>query len=213
VPGARPAARFLSYEYILAAAEHLLQEHLGEIRIPVAIELLVEYHLDIQIKPVPGLKERHGIDGYFDRRRIAVDEAAWKGNTNRYRFTLAHELGHRVLHPELLASATYRTVEGFLRFRNSLPETELRRYEWQANWFAGNILLPTAPLSGLVSAGIQALCQAGQPLDLSELNDCERLAAWIAREAGVSREVVARRATDEGHWVPFRQSTPVHYPT
>jgi hypothetical protein len=203
VPGPR-TARFLSYGDILGAAEHLLQEHFGEIRIPVAIELLVEYHLDIEIKPVPGLKEEYGIDGYFDRRRIAVDETAWEGNTNRYRFTLAHELGHRVLHPELLDRATYRSVEGFLRFRNSLPEADLRRYEWQANWFAGNILLPAAPLSGLVSAGIDALRRAGEPPDLSELSDCERLAGWIARKAHVSLNVVTRRATDDGHWVPFR---------
>nr|WP_276510246.1 ImmA/IrrE family metallo-endopeptidase [Longimicrobium terrae] len=150
------------------------------------------------------MKASGGADGYLEPSRIAADKAAWSANTNRYRFTLAHELGHRILHPDFLSSAAYRTESEYLAFQRSLLEADLRRYEWQANCFAGNILLPAEPLAEQVREGISVLRPAGHALDLCELHDCERLARWIATQARVSLDVVMRRATEEGHWVSFR---------
>jgi hypothetical protein len=199
-----PQARYLSYGDIRAAADGLVRKHCGEIRVPVAIELLIEYHLDIPILPVPHLNAKLGIEGYLSRRGIAVDESAWKSNSNRYRFTLAHELGHYTLHSELLSLDTYRTPQEFLRFYHSLPDETLRKYEWQAHQFASFLLLPEGPLAELVTSGIAALESEGRALDLLCLTDCELLAKWIARQARVSRDVVMQRATQDGHWIPFR---------
>jgi hypothetical protein len=192
-----------SHDDIRAAAESVLKRHFGSVAIPVDIELLVEYHFNLNIVPIPHLKRRLGIDGFAMRDQIAVDYSSWEHNTNRYRFTLAHELGHHVLHPDLLNATTYSSTNEPGRWL-SVSSAARRRYEWQAHHFAGNILLPPGPLAEEVRTGTSALVADGGELDLFILDDCERLARWIARRARVSQDVVMRRATEDGHWIPFR---------
>lgn len=59
----------------------------------------------------------------------------------RDRFTIAHELGHLMLHfpkiKEKYRSATMRAT----RYVNPSDETQ-RRAEWEANWFAASFLMP-----------------------------------------------------------------------
>jgi len=194
---------YRSHEDIRAPAESVLKRHFGSVAIPVDIELLVEYHFNLDIVPIPDLKRRLGIDGFAMRDRIAVDHSSWEHNTNRYRFTLAHELGHHVLHPEVLNatadSSTYEPGGGL-----SVSSAARRRYEWQAHCFARNVLLPAGPLAEEVRTGTSALAADGGELDLFNLDDCERLARWIARRARVSQAVVMRRAIEDGHWIPSR---------
>lgn len=199
---------FLSLADIRAAAESVTRRYFGSVRIPVDIELLVEFHFDLTIVPVPELEDRFGIDGFATRTQIAVDYSSWKRNTNRYRFTLAHELGHHVLHSDLLNATAYSTAQEFLDARRTdlTWQAARNRYEWQAHCFARNILLPPAPLAEEITAGITALRTIGHQVNPSILADCERLAVWIARRANVSREVVMRRAAEDGHWIAHRES-------
>lgn len=72
--------------------------------------------------------------------RNSVYEAAVNGNP-RARFTLAHELGHRIFHTSSQIA------------RCSIDEmVQLKIYqtpEWQADAFAGELLAPTRMISGL----------------------------------------------------------------
>lgn len=67
-------------------------------------------------------------------------------NTNRARSTLAHEIGHAVLHePDV---RTGRHLPAALALRRA-PRSELKPYEdseWQAHMFAGALLLPRPAL-------------------------------------------------------------------
>jgi Zn-dependent peptidase ImmA (M78 family) len=78
----------------------------------------------------------------------------------RRRFTLAHELGHYVLHRDLVGdglidSAMYRSKLGDI-------------YERQANRFAADILMPAALVRGLYRGGTTALAPLATMLGVSE---------------------------------------------
>jgi hypothetical protein len=88
------------------AAIGFLKDHPNQSSIPVDIEGIVD-ELRMDIIPLPGLKtisRQAGLDAdafiSSDFSSITVDQFILERRINRYRFTLAHELGHMVLHSE-----------------------------------------------------------------------------------------------------------------
>ena len=65
----------------------------------------------------------------------------------RDRFTIAHELGHFVLHAHCGAKAPLEAD----RHMPSTPSDDQERAEWEANWFAGAFLMPTKEVLRLKS--------------------------------------------------------------
>lgn len=96
---------------------------------------------------------------------------------NRQRFTLAHELGHVVLHRSILES-TVHVDRVLLRDRNSSNGTDLQ--EMQANAFASELLMPTDMLK-VILRGRQAI-----------LDDDEEVAT-LARKFRVSESAMRFR--------------------
>ncbi|AZQ84151.1 ImmA/IrrE family metallo-endopeptidase [Colwellia sp. Arc7-635] len=69
-------------------------------------------------------------------------------NSPRWRFTLAHELGHFLLHRKLLLSKPNSYLvdsENSISWEN-IEKSDNSRLEWQANSFASSLLLPKATL-------------------------------------------------------------------
>jgi Zn-dependent peptidase ImmA (M78 family) len=134
---------------IQARAEAFLAEQQCSDVFPVPVELIVERQ-GIDIFPLVGLRQNYDIDGFTsaDRKMIYVDEWSSKWLENRYRFTLAHELGHVILHGDLLDShsSSVKSLEQWLHLRQSIDEASWRRFEWQANYFAGHLLVPSKAL-------------------------------------------------------------------
>lgn len=74
---------------------------------------------------------------YPDRSLILIREDVYISATNgegRAQFTLAHELGHLVMHTGLGGSLSYA--------RNSLSHEVYEDSEWQADTFASEFLMP-----------------------------------------------------------------------
>ena len=93
-------------------------------------------------------------------RAIWVDRSL-EVDSPRWRFTLAHELGHLVLHRSMkLASSDAATREGDIADTDveiDSLETQPQRprdwIEWQANKFAASLLMPRFPLrQGTIAA-------------------------------------------------------------
>jgi len=83
----------------------------------------------------------HGLS-YPDARRILIREDVYQGARNglgRDRFTVAHELGHLVLHHNLGLARAMPSANQIQPFRSS---------EWQANCFAGELLVSHLHLKG-----------------------------------------------------------------
>lgn len=94
---------FLSYEALRRRAGDFLRTHHPDGTIPLPIEEIVEFRYRIDIIPVPGLQEAFEVDGFIssDLKSITVDAFVHERRPGRYRFTLAHELAHVVLHRRL----------------------------------------------------------------------------------------------------------------
>ena len=83
----------------------------------------------------------------------------------RTRFTMAHELGHYVLHSDL--GKTPLTIK---------RDGENSRVEWEANWFAAGFLMPAEKFNVLAAQG-------WSDAELGEYFDVSEAAAEIRRKA------------------------------
>ncbi|HYP57343.1 MAG TPA: ImmA/IrrE family metallo-endopeptidase [Beijerinckia sp.] len=79
--------------------------------------------------------EKQNVSGFFDcdERAIFVNKAEWP---LRQTFTIAHELGHKVLHEEWARSSDYRVLLRDQDYNGDEP------HEKEANAFAANLLVP-----------------------------------------------------------------------
>ena len=93
--------KFLSNAYIASAADSFLKENKIS-SIPVDIERVIEVNYRLDIVPLPSLQTAFDIEGFSanDFSAIYVDKYVYERIYNRYRFTLAHEIGHRGLHQQ-----------------------------------------------------------------------------------------------------------------
>ena len=64
----------------------------------------------------------------------------------RYRFSLAHEVGHLLLHSDLYRGVQLRSFDDWLSFQDTLDPQLRDSLEWQARSLAGRILVPVEPL-------------------------------------------------------------------
>lgn len=77
-------------------------------------------------------------------KRIVVNTSL-QSNIGRERFTLAHELGHHMLHRPLFLQqgvVSAGSTEQVLSAHNTIIESNQRRLEYQANMFASCLLMP-----------------------------------------------------------------------
>jgi hypothetical protein len=81
-------------------------------------------------------------------------------NRRRQRFTLAHEIGHYVLHRDLIGDGL---IDSAL-YRSKLGEW----YERQANRFAADTLMPRGIVRALFRGGMKSYVELAKMLDVSE---------------------------------------------
>lgn len=155
---------YLPYPKLREAANKFLHEFHPSFQIPVPIEEIAEFKLGLNIIPEPGLQnvlrdDGHGILGYTtsDLKEICVDEHIWRSRPRRYRFTLAHEIGHIVLHRELFESHPFHTIDEWKAFIKNFPAKEYGFFEWQAYCFAGLVLVPESVLKPAVSKNLKTV--------------------------------------------------------
>lgn len=141
-------APILSYDDINKRAEDFLQEHKRNDILPVDIEAIAEFDLGLNIFPFPNLQQTFDVDGFIsgDLNVIYVDEFSYYQRPARYRFTIAHEIGHYVLHSDLIASFHPQSVADWSKFVLSIDEETYGWLEWQAYSFAAAVLVPRVSL-------------------------------------------------------------------
>jgi hypothetical protein len=141
-------APFYRYEGLRTQADSFSAKYNPQRVIPVPIELIIEADFGIDIVPVPGLSEFDTVAFITrDLKEIRVDEFVYFHRPNRYRFSLAHEIAHKILHAEVFGSLEFHNIETWKRARTDLiPEDQYRYLEIQANSFAGLVLVPSAEL-------------------------------------------------------------------
>lgn len=194
----------LSYQDLRRIAEGFLQQYHPSASIPVPIEEIAEAKLGIDIVPVPGLQETlrsddYGVVGFItsDLKEIHVDEWIWNHRYNRYRFTIAHEIGHAVLHKELYESRRFASAQSWKAFINSIPDEVHGWYEWQAYAFGGLVLVPGDPLREAVTDHlarvISRLKQENIPFATVRDRAWDIVLEHVAKDFEVSADVIQRR--------------------
>jgi len=184
---------YLRYEDIRRYAEAFLGQHHPGRGLPIPIEDIIEFKLGMDIVPLPGIEDAYGIVGFTssDLREISVDDYVYTHQEGRYRFTLAHEVGHAVLHADLFKAYQFRSTEEWKQFIKSVPELEYNWLEWQASSFSGLVLVPRSALEHELKQAIKQVKAQGvvQATDFAK----DLLADLVARRFVVSADVIRTR--------------------
>lgn len=192
-------APYISKDDLRARAEDFLARHHPSRSMPVPIELIIE-RMGIDIVPTPGLQLVCDVDAYttWDLKWICVEEFVYLRRPARYRFSLAHELGHIELHAAIFKSHRFRTAEEWKEFVSSIDEREYRFLEFHANEFAGHLLVPRAELLAEAEACKSLVSEvlASSKADPDVFRDF--VAECIAQKFEVSPQVALRRMEREG---------------
>jgi len=135
---------FIGNQEIKRKADNLREKYWGN-KVPVKVENIIEIKLRIKIVPIPDLFKLCSVDSQISSNfsSILVDQESYLNNeTNRLYFSLAHELGHYVLHKDLFLSFGIKRIEDIISFIKEIPEKQYCFLEAQANKFASCFLLP-----------------------------------------------------------------------
>jgi len=110
-------APFFRYEDLRRHAEDFLSEYHPSGSVPIPIEKIVDLRLKIDIVPMPGFSNFDTV-AYItpDLTEICVDEFVYNHRLNRYRFSLAHEIGHSVLRADIFKGFKFSDVASWKRF-------------------------------------------------------------------------------------------------
>lgn len=193
---------FITDEQLRKRAESYLANQHPSGELPIPIEEIVDLKERIDIIPVQDLGEQ-GHVAFLSRdcKTIYVDKAVHAStNTNRYRFTLAHELAHMILHGGVFKAADYTDIAGYRAFLKQLRDDVLTRIEAQAYKLGGLLLVPTADLSREYSAMGARLASEGMDIAALPPVALKHVAKKMGDTFGVSFSVIHRRAVREGLW-------------
>lgn len=192
----------LTYDRLRRIAADFLTEHHAAGTIPIPIERIAELRFQLDIVPVPGLQDEFDVDAFVtsDLREIRVDQFIQENRPARYRFSLAHELAHIVIHQDILKALKFSTIKQWKEAMRSIPEDQYTWIEWQAYCLGGLILVPEIPLKDLFETKCEEAQKAG--IDLQDADDEMRhiVESHIGRYFEVSAEVVSRRMKYDKLW-------------
>jgi len=152
----RPDVPFLSRQRIEDEAALLLAEygekHSWVAAPPIPIDEIIELYLELtfELRDLQAMSGHNDVHGalWVDERIVGVDQSLdpslYPQKLGRYRFTLGHETGHWRLHrPHYLKDPNQRTlVAGTGKPAYICRSSDKRPVEWQADYFAANLLMP-----------------------------------------------------------------------
>ncbi len=196
-------APFFRDDYLRQRAEAFLAQYHPTRSIPVPIEYIVDVCFGIDIVPVPGLQ--NVIDTVAclsqDMKTIFIDDFIYLKRPTRYRFSLAHEIGHCILHADIFQQLSFHTIAQWKSvITNEIPEDQYGFIEYHANAFAGLILVPSDKLKNIFLDCVEKMKQNSVKFDEIESGAREIVDSYIARDFEVSSDVIHRRIEKDQLW-------------
>ncbi len=201
---------FIPQEEIWEIVEEFRKRHWPTGILPVDIEQIIEAELKMNIIPEHYIRQYAKIDAFIrsDFSGIIVDHEQYMDPMGRYekrlRFSFAHEIGHYILHRSTYEELHFESPREYADFVLNIPESEHRKFEWQANEFAGRLLVPKNHLQEEVLKIYNKLREksllgilAKEPAQV-----LESVAPTLAKPFLVSEEVIVKRVEREGLWPP-----------
>jgi Zn-dependent peptidase ImmA (M78 family) len=185
-----------------------LETYDAERTLPVPIEEIVDLKLRLHIVATSGMRARLLLDGCTskDFQSIFIDAELYNDPRleTRYRFTLAHEVGHLVLHRQILEKVSWSSPEEYKIFEDRLSEAERSKFEWQAYEFAGLLLVPPDQLTSVAQYWLPLVLSTVEEAKVHDLTRDVYLGSavdlWctkIAPRFHVSARVIEKRLKSE----------------
>ncbi len=170
---------FLSNEKIKEEAD-LFRKNFWDNSIPVDIERIIDLKLKLFIIPIPNFLKNCNIDALIssDYRSISVDKNEYEDERlhSRLRFSLAHEIGHFVLHKKIYINFNIKNQEDYHKLYKFLPPKQYSYLETQASKFANYLLVPRKIL---MEERMKQIKEKGNP-DWFKSIDVKTLNSYIA---------------------------------
>jgi len=189
-------APFLQYDKIRLIAEDFLGKYNAEDVIPVPIEHIIEYDIGLNIIPIPGLQHISNVDGFIstDFTSISVDQSTMENFENRYRFTLAHEVGHWVIHKDGLFeyASEIEFIKDWKKYIIDFDEKQYSLLEYQAYCFAGLILVPAHHLKEKFDKALDKVRLYDIEIDENSIA-MEYISRYLQDAFNVSDAVISKR--------------------
>jgi hypothetical protein len=199
---------FIAKQDIWNRAEEFRAAYWPEKILPVNIEKIIEKRLKLNIQPEHEMLSDFDIDAFLrkDFTGIVVDYDCFMDErfSNRLRFSYAHEIGHLILHKDIYKQISFTSPEEWRDFIENYSDREYGFFEYQANEFAGRLLVPRDVLEKELNVKLDEIKVHGL-IDYLENEPSSVLASIstsLGRPFGVSYVVIERRVEREELWPP-----------
>lgn len=196
-------APYLSKDALRRQAADFLQTHNEGREVPVPIEWIVESRFNIDIVPMPGMQDHFDVVAFLtkDLKEIRIDEYVYRRVPTRYRFSLAHELAHRILHSDVWQAISFEDIESWKAFvTDPISDKEYSYLEFHANFFAGLALVPSPELRERFRECVAKASEAGLDVNDEAAGVRDHIESYLGRQFEVSSEVVHRRLEADSLW-------------
>jgi Zn-dependent peptidase ImmA (M78 family) len=194
----------MTLDKIREEAESFRAAHIFSSNLPVDIENVVEATLGMRIIPIENLQKLCDMEGFIsnDFASVYVDKFLYQDDRyyKRVRFTIAHEIGHYVLHRSTIDSQEFDDENDWIKFRIGLKDDTLGWFETQASEFAGRLLVPLDSLVEEFRSKRQMVIKKFSSWDSPKINDDDLfsiVAPLICSRFDVSAEVIEKRLRKE----------------
>lgn len=193
--------------HVWDAVEDFRRQHPTGNSIPVDVFSIVELELRMDVVPFDDLSTKFQIEAaisqdftalYVDAEAYVVWEKGPLWKQNRLRFSVAHEVGHFVLHRDAMTKIKFKSPEDFARHFNADDGSRFQ-VEQEANEFAGRFLVPIDRLTAFYDAFV-AQIRTILPTWHSSDEIRQKFAESAAPKFGVSPQVILARLDREGLW-------------
>lgn len=204
-------APFIKIEDIRKEADMFRSKYWPPDTIPVDIFEILEFGLDIEIRTIVNLREAGDVDALIlgDLKTIVLDQNDFLNDRsqNRLRFSIAHEIGHLVLHSDIFSKIEYSSIEEWITFFQAIPDDQYIWIEQHAYEFAGRLLVPRDKLIEKLNEAVSLAESVGfDAWDTSGESTREYIAHAISKFFGVSGQVIEKRLIKENLWPPDKKS-------
>jgi len=113
---------------------------------------------------------------------------------NRIRYSVAHEIGHFILHKNVYKDFGINNEEEWIELIQNIPENEYNWIEQQAYEFAGRLLVPLKDLQISFQQYIPDVKEIKKTLPgIEDIKIAERISPKICNKFEVSAGVITKR--------------------
>ncbi len=203
-----PKRPVLTWKEIAKIAKAFCDEHgLANREYPLDIEGIIEFDLDIEIRFCYGVHDDFGSPAQIcpgnEMPIIIVDYDQYRANSPYYRYSLAHEIGHYILHKNWL-NEVWKQVDSIETWKKIITEIPHEDYEWfegQAEEFASFLLAPEAVFEPFIETQLKKLNETNRKLNPEDI--LPYLAVPVSKHFGMSNSAAQARIRKSGKWKEF----------